>query len=456
MRRREFIIGLGRAATWPLAARAQPGDRVRRIGMLMPLDENDPAAKTWVSAFTQGLADLGWTDGRNVRIDLRWHGDDINRIRPLAQELVGLQPDIIVTGTTPTTVAVQRETRTIPIVSAVVSDPVARGIVARLNQPDGNITGFANLEASLGGKWLELLSEIAPGLRRAAIMFNPDAAPVSAFMPSLETVARSLKVVPIVAPVRGDAEIEMAITALKREPGGGLVVMPDGFTGLHQFDVASRKRTWIIAGDDDRADRRARAHHWHREDATPIAGLREFVMVGWISQRILDLSHRSSQNRAARGLIRLRRSWMRPIESLQDLRGAVVMGHQFHQLTIEREDRTHAPPTEAHRVGNNGVEHGLDIGRRPADHAQYIARCSLLLQRLAQFAAPGLRLKEHIEADGPTVFAHACRMGLEGTWLGGLLDRLPALTAQSDPTASSLDPAMMQPTLLALTHEAIE
>ena len=210
---------------------------MRRIGVLMPGDENDPEEKRRVSAFTQALADLGWTDGRNVRMDLRWGGGDINRIRALAQELVGLQPDIILTNGTPATVALQRETRTIPIVFANVGDPVASGIVARLDRPSGNITGFANFEASLGGKWLELLSEIAPGLKRAAIMFNPDTAPVSAYMPSLETAARSLKVVPIIAPVHSDVEIETAIIALGREPGGGLVVMPDVFMIAHRAPI---------------------------------------------------------------------------------------------------------------------------------------------------------------------------------------------------------------------------
>ena len=177
MKRREFIAALGGAAAWPLAARAQQGDRVRRIGVFLTGDENDPALKTYVAAFTQTLADLAWTDGRNLRVDLRWGGGDINRIRALAQELVSLQPDIIVTGATPATAAVQQKTRTIPIVSVGVSDPVASGLVARLDRPSGNTTGFAILEASLGGKWLELLSEIAPGLKRAAIMFNPDAGP---------------------------------------------------------------------------------------------------------------------------------------------------------------------------------------------------------------------------------------------------------------------------------------
>jgi putative ABC transport system substrate-binding protein len=160
----------------------------------MPYDENDPVMKRRLSVFAQALADLGWTDGRNVRIDHRWSGVDINRIRALAQELVGLQPDIIVTGGTPATAAVQRETRTIPIVFASAGDPVASGIVPRLDRPGGNVTGFGILEASLGGKWLELLTEIAPGLKRAAIMFNPGIANASIFMPSLETAARSLKV----------------------------------------------------------------------------------------------------------------------------------------------------------------------------------------------------------------------------------------------------------------------
>src|SRR5215831_3107793 len=164
MRRREFITVLGgAAAAWPLAAPAQQRDRVRRIGVLMPGDENDPVLKTWVSTFTQALADLGWTDRRTVRMDLRWHGGDTNQIGALAQELVGSQPDLIVTSGTPATAAVQRETPMIPIVFASVGDPVASGIVARLNQPGGNVTGFASSEATLAGKWLELLAEIAPG-----------------------------------------------------------------------------------------------------------------------------------------------------------------------------------------------------------------------------------------------------------------------------------------------------
>ena len=184
IRRREFIAAIGGAAAWPLAAWAQQRDRVRRIGVLM-LDENDSGGRLRYTALTQALANLGWVDGRNARVDLRWAGPDTNRIRALAQELVGLQPDVILTGGGLVTAALQQETRTIPIVFTNGGDPVASSIVSRLDRPSGNITGFANTEATLGGKWLELLSEIAPGLKRAAIMFSPDTSPASVYMPAL-------------------------------------------------------------------------------------------------------------------------------------------------------------------------------------------------------------------------------------------------------------------------------
>jgi putative ABC transport system substrate-binding protein len=237
VKRRTFIAGLGSAAAWPLVARAQQDGRMRRIGVLMSGDENDPLRKTFVSAFIQSLADLGWTDGRNVRMDVRWAGGDINRIRALAQELVGLQPDIILTNMTLAIVALQRES--IPIVFAFVGDPIGSGIVPRFDRPGGNITGFANYEASMGGKWLELLSDIAPGLNRAAIMFNPDTSPASFYVPSFETAARSLKVVPIIAALHSVTEIETAIITLGREPGSGLVVVPDPFTGTHRALIIS-------------------------------------------------------------------------------------------------------------------------------------------------------------------------------------------------------------------------
>src|SRR5215472_15588914 len=184
--RRNFIATLGGAAAWPLAARAQRGDRVRRVGVLMGLDENDPVWKPRLSAFTQALAGLGWTEPRNVRIDLRWAGGDANRIRALAQELVSLQPDILLANSTAVAAVLQRETGTIPIVLANGGDPVANGLVARLDRPGGNVTGFADSETSLVGKRLELLSEIAPGLKRVAIMFNPDTVRASSYLSSFE------------------------------------------------------------------------------------------------------------------------------------------------------------------------------------------------------------------------------------------------------------------------------
>jgi putative ABC transport system substrate-binding protein len=209
-----------------LAVRAQQADRVRRIGVLSSGNASG-------SAFTQALAGLGWTVGRNVQLDLRSAGGDINRARPLAQE----QPDIILTDGTLATVVVQQETRTIPIVFASAADPVVQRIVLRADRPGGNITGFASFEATLGGKWLELLSEIAPGLKRAAIMFNPDLPPALAYMPSFETAAQSLKVAPITVPVRSDLEIETAIIALGCEPGGGLVLLPDVFLTVHRASI---------------------------------------------------------------------------------------------------------------------------------------------------------------------------------------------------------------------------
>ena len=240
MRRREFIAGLvGATAASSLAVHAQQGDRVRRIGVLVPANENDPEAKALLSGFTQGLAELGWTEGRNVRMEVRWAVGSIEQVRALAKELVNLQPEIIFANATPVTAALQRETRTIPIVFTGVSDPVGSGFIANVPRPGGNLTGFIDLEASMGGKWLELLTEIAPGVRRVAIMFNPETAPVggSYYLPSFEAAARSLKREPIVAPVHSDAEIETVMTSLGREPGGGLVVMTDAFMPVHRAPI---------------------------------------------------------------------------------------------------------------------------------------------------------------------------------------------------------------------------
>jgi ABC-type uncharacterized transport system substrate-binding protein len=182
VRRRKFIAGRGGAAAacaWPLAARAQQDGPVRRIGVLMPYEENDPEAKAQLSAFTQGLAELGWIDGRSLRIDVRWATGNPDRMKMFAKELVGLQPDAIFVSGTPSTAALQRETRTIPIVFVNVADPVGEGFVAGLSRPAGNLAGFIYTEAGIAGKWVELLTEIAPAVKRVVIMFNPDTAPVA-------------------------------------------------------------------------------------------------------------------------------------------------------------------------------------------------------------------------------------------------------------------------------------
>jgi putative ABC transport system substrate-binding protein len=184
---------------------------------------------------------LGWTDGRNLRMDVRWAGENVDRMRTFAKELVDLQPDVIFSVSTPVTAAFQSATQTIPIVFEGVSDPIGAGFVASVARPGGNITGFAFLEPTMGSKWIELLTEIAPGVKRVAAMFNPDAGPYvrSYYLPSFEAGVRPLKLEPIVAPVRSDAEIEATITSLGREPGGGLVVMPDVFVQAHRAQIIS-------------------------------------------------------------------------------------------------------------------------------------------------------------------------------------------------------------------------
>ena len=242
MKRREFITLLGgAAAAWPRAVWAQQVASVRRIGVLMSYSENDAEAKAYLSGFTQGLQELGWTDGRNARIDVRWAAGSSDRMRVFAKELVDLQPHVILSTTTPVTAALQRATQTIPIVFVVVSDPVGDGFVASLARPGGNLTGFIYTEAEMGGKWLELLKEIAPGIKRAAIMFNPDTAPGhgSYYLPSFEAAARSLQVEPITAPVHSEVEIEAGIISLGREPGSGLIAMGDSFMWGRRASVIS-------------------------------------------------------------------------------------------------------------------------------------------------------------------------------------------------------------------------
>jgi putative ABC transport system substrate-binding protein len=250
VRRREFIAGLG-ASVWPVAAQAQQGDPMRRVGVLMAGDESDPEAKVWLYGFMRGLAELGWADGRNMRVDIRWATGSVDQMRAFANELVDLQPGVIVANGTPVTSALQRETRTIPIVFALVPDPTEAGFVASLSRPGGNITGFVHMEAAMSGKWLEWLTEIARGVKRVAIVYNPDVAPGggSYYLRSFEAAARSLKVEAIAAPVHSDSEIETIMNSLGREPRGGLVVPTDTFLFVRRKTIillAARNNVPVI------------------------------------------------------------------------------------------------------------------------------------------------------------------------------------------------------------------
>jgi len=236
--RREFIAVLGGATAWPLSARAQQPERMRRIGVLMTPAENDPDARSGVEVFRQGLHELGWSEGRNLQIDYRWGGGDVGRIKVFAKELVDLSPDVIVGHSTPSVVALRQETRSIPIVFLTVTDPVGQGFVASLAHPGGNITGFQVFEFSLGTKWMETLKQIAPSLGRVATIFNPETAPYyPLYLRTIEKAASSFAVELIAVEVHDDAEIERAISTLAREPGGGLIVFPDTFNAVHRRTI---------------------------------------------------------------------------------------------------------------------------------------------------------------------------------------------------------------------------
>jgi putative tryptophan/tyrosine transport system substrate-binding protein len=240
VKRREFITLFGGAAVvWPLAARAQQGERMRRIGVLMGRVEGDTEGQARMAAFREQFQKLGWMEGRTIRTDIRWQTQDVDSLQRFAKELVGLQPDVILSESTPPTAALLQQTRTIPIVFAVVSDPIGSGFVANLARPGGNVTGFLNIEGSLGGKWMELLKEIAPRVARVAFLFNPATAPYAEYyLNSFHAAAASFAVDAIAAPVRHTSELESVIAAQARLPSGGLVVMPDTFTSSHRAEIS--------------------------------------------------------------------------------------------------------------------------------------------------------------------------------------------------------------------------
>jgi putative tryptophan/tyrosine transport system substrate-binding protein len=241
VRRRELLVTLGSATVaWPLSARAQ-NKRVWRIGVLMGYAENDPDARAWYAAFREGLQKLGWAEGRNTRIDTRWATpDNAELMRSFAKELVALGPDLLLSSTTPTTSALLQRTRTIPIVFAIVADPVGSGFVASFARPGGNVTGFIFTEPTMAGKWLELLKEIAPRITRVAMLFNPVSATYAEYwLKPFKAAASSFAVEAIAAPCRDRSELETIIATQAREPNVGLIVMPDSFTDAHRVEITS-------------------------------------------------------------------------------------------------------------------------------------------------------------------------------------------------------------------------
>jgi putative tryptophan/tyrosine transport system substrate-binding protein len=245
VKRREFITLLGGAAALPIAARAQQADRVRRIGVLMGYAESDPEAQAHIAAFREELQKLGWTQGRNAQIDTCWAApDDAESRQRCAKEIVALHPDVILSDTTPTTAALLQQTRTIPIVFAIVTDPIGSGFVASFARPGGNVTGFTfrerTMEPTMADKWLQLLKEIAPRVVRVAMLFNPESATYADYwLNPFKAAAPSFAVEAIAAPVRDTFELEPVVAAQARQPNGGLIAMPDSFNDAHRVEITS-------------------------------------------------------------------------------------------------------------------------------------------------------------------------------------------------------------------------
>jgi putative ABC transport system substrate-binding protein len=253
--RRAFITLLGGAAAWPLAARAQQPGGARRVGVLMGAAATDPVRQSDLAAFVQELRKSGWTEGQNFRIDVRWNAGDAGLAKTYAAQLIGLMPDVILAATTTNLTVIRQATSTVPTVFVQVSDPVAQGFVANLTHPGGNVTGFSDNEFSIGGKWLDMLKQAAPGLARVAVMFNPDISPQAQFyLRAIEAAAPSLGVQAIALPIRATAEIEPALASFARQPNGALILPPDTFLGLHLAliaDLAARHRLPSISARED-------------------------------------------------------------------------------------------------------------------------------------------------------------------------------------------------------------
>jgi len=246
---------LGSTAAWPVVARAQQSDRVRRVGVLMNGAATEPDYQSYLAAFAQALRQLGWTEGQNLRLDVRWSAGDAGLARTYAGQLIGLVPEVILVSSTPNLTAIRQATNTVPVVFVQVSDPVAQGFVASVKQPGGNITGFSAYEFSIGGKWLDLLKEAAPGLARVAIMFNPDTSPQSKFFVQvIDAAAPALGVNDTAMPVRTSADIDSAVVSFARQPNGGLMLPTDSFTRLRHsliLDLAARYRLPSIGAEEN-------------------------------------------------------------------------------------------------------------------------------------------------------------------------------------------------------------
>jgi putative ABC transport system substrate-binding protein len=234
MKRRELITLIGGAAAWPLTAYGQKNDRIRRIGVIMGFAQNDEVWQAYLATFRQGLQELGWTSGRNIRFDYRFTGESTERMRIVAEEMVTLAPDVIFVSTNSVVSATLKATRSIPVVFTWVSDPVGSGFVPNLAHPGGNITGFHNFEPAIGGKWLDLLRQIAPGLRRVAVIHVPDIVPNVAFLRVVEAAGPAFGITVTAAEVRDGADIERVLPAFAQDGGGGLIVTPSALTATRR------------------------------------------------------------------------------------------------------------------------------------------------------------------------------------------------------------------------------